>query len=113
RACKTMLKGVSVARLTLWKPPAPITSQTRASLACAGRRTDLLRQRGRHADHHRTRVIKVGRPVQIVFEAVACHRLDDHPRAVRLWRLSHAPARRPGRPYRPCRAETVEEGGEI
>src|ERR1700731_3204684 len=62
RACKTMLKGVSVARLTLWKPPALITSQTRASLACAGRRTDLLRQRGRHADHHRTRVIKVGRP---------------------------------------------------
>jgi hypothetical protein len=62
RACKTMLKGVSVARLTLWKPPAPITSRTRASPACAGRRTDLLRQRGRHADHHRTRVIKVGRP---------------------------------------------------
>jgi hypothetical protein len=31
RACKTMLKGVSVARLTLWKPPAPITSRTRAS----------------------------------------------------------------------------------
>jgi hypothetical protein len=25
RACKTMLNGVSVARLTLWKPPAPIT----------------------------------------------------------------------------------------
>ena len=24
------------------------------------------------------------REVQIVFEAVACHRLDDHPRAVRL-----------------------------
>ena len=62
RACKTLLKGVSVARLTLWKPPAPITSRTRASPACAGRRTDLLRQRGRHADHHRTRVIKVGRP---------------------------------------------------
>jgi hypothetical protein len=62
RACKTMLKGVSVARLTLWKPPAPITSRTRASPACAGRRTDLLGQRGRHADHHRTRVIKVGRP---------------------------------------------------
>src|SRR5580704_7534914 len=51
--------------------------------------------------------------VQIVFEAVACHRLDDHPRAVRLWRLSHAPPRRPGRPWRPCREETVEEGGEI
>ena len=62
RACKTMLKGVSVARLTLWKPPAPITSRTRASPACAGRRTDLLRERGRQADHHRTRVIKVGRP---------------------------------------------------
>ena len=62
RACKTLLKVVSVARLTLWKPPAPITSRTRASPACAGRRTDLLRQRGRQADHHRTRVIKVGRP---------------------------------------------------
>src|SRR5580704_6125062 len=33
RACKTLLKGVSVARLTLWKPPAPITSRTRASPA--------------------------------------------------------------------------------
>jgi hypothetical protein len=30
-----MLKGVCVARLTLWKPPAPITSRSRASPACA------------------------------------------------------------------------------
>jgi hypothetical protein len=29
-----MLKGVSVARLTLWKPPAPIISRSRASPAC-------------------------------------------------------------------------------
>ena len=61
---QTMLKGVSVARLTLWKPPAPIPSRTRASPACAGRRTDLLRQRGRHADHHRGAPHRFGRPVQ-------------------------------------------------
>ena len=70
RACKTMLKGVSVARLTLWKPPAPITSRTRASPACAGRRTDRLRQRGRHADPHRTRVIK--RPVIFHTRGATC-----------------------------------------
>jgi hypothetical protein len=28
--------------------------------------------------------LKSAARVQIVFEAVACHRLDDHPRAVRL-----------------------------
>ena len=49
----------------------------------AERRTDLLQQRGRHADYHRTSVIKSADQVQIVFEA-ACHRLDGHPGAVRL-----------------------------
>jgi hypothetical protein len=35
RASKSLLRGVCVARLTLWKPPAPITSRSRASPACA------------------------------------------------------------------------------
>jgi len=37
RASKIILKGVSVARLTLLKPPAPMTSRNFASPACAPR----------------------------------------------------------------------------
>src|SRR2546429_690197 len=35
RASRIMLNGVSAARLTLWNPPAVITSRRRASPACA------------------------------------------------------------------------------
>src|SRR6202035_903702 len=113
RACKTLLKGASVARLTLWKPPAPITSRTRASPACAGRRTDLLRQRGRQADHHRTRVIKVGRPGSNGLRGgrlPSARRPSTRRPALAIVTCAAAPA---GSPMSPMSEETVEEGGEI
>jgi hypothetical protein len=82
--------GGSIPPISLRRAPDALEAARADNLAkpClaglrAERRTDLLQQRGRHSDHHRTRVIKSADQVQIVFEA-ACHRLDGHPGAVRL-----------------------------
>jgi hypothetical protein len=47
-----------------------------------------LRQGGRHADHRRGAIIKPADRVQIVFQPISGHRLDDHPRTIRFQRLA-------------------------
>src|SRR5690242_11006631 len=70
----------------------------------------FLRQRRRYAAHRRAGIINTADRVQIVFKLVARHRLDDHPRAVRLQRLPDV-RRRPGRVAHVV--ETVEEGDQV
>ncbi len=89
RASRIMLNGVSVARRTFAKPPAVMTSRSFASPAwCAERRTNLLGQGGRHADHRRGGIEQPAHRVEVLLDAVAGHRLDDHPRTIRLERAA-------------------------
>ena len=110
----TMLNGVSVARRTLPKPPAVITSRSRASPALRARRADahLLRQPNGHADRRSTQV-GTPRPTGLRFSsrAVVGHRLDHHPGAIGL---QEPDARtRPRHKDRPCPAGSRRTGHEV
>ena len=85
-------------------------AQLRLAGLRAERRADLLRQRGRHADHRRAGIVEPADRVQIVLQAVAGHRLDDHPGAVRLQRLADMRGRA-GRIAHVVQA--VEEGHQV
>jgi hypothetical protein len=69
---------------TLRKPPAVMTSRNLASPGCAPRAapTSCDSEVGTH--HGRAGVVDASDRVQIVFEFVARHRLDDNQRAVGL-----------------------------
>ena len=106
-----MLNGVSAARRTREKPPSRITSAKPLFAGLrAERRADFLVQRGRHADTGREGVEDAPDRVEIVGQAVAGHRLDQHQRAVGLQRL----ARMRGRADRIAHVvQGVEHGDEI
>jgi hypothetical protein len=56
---------------------------------CSKGRANFLRQRSRHTYHRGGPVVESPDWGQIVFESVACHRLDNQPRAVRFELLAH------------------------
>ena len=84
-----MLNGVAAALRTREKPPSRTTSLSRFSPACApsAAPTSWLSD-GRHADVGRARIVDAPDRVEVVGEAVARHRLDQHQRAVGLQRLA-------------------------
>jgi hypothetical protein len=84
RASKIVLKGISVARL-IWLPPsADDLSQLGLASQRAEGRANFLGQQRRHTDHRRGSVVEAPDRVQIVFEPILCHRLHNHPGAIRL-----------------------------
>ncbi len=88
RASNTRLNGVSAARRKRVKPPAATTSPIRASPACApsASPTSCDSDAGVHRNVENA-VVGAADRVEVVLDAVAGHRLDDHPRAVRRERL--------------------------
>ena len=92
-----MLNGVSVARRNSRKSTLAhdLRQAQLAGLGAQGR-ADLLIERGRHAHRGRERVEHAPHGVEIVREAVAGHRLNQHQRSVGLQRLAGV-RRRTGR----------------
>jgi hypothetical protein len=92
-----MLKAVSAARHTLRTPPG---GDDLAELRLAGlrseRRPDFLRQRGGYSRQCRAGVIESANRVHIILQFVACHRLDDHQRALWLQGLANMRCRSHG-----------------
>src|SRR4051812_27418694 len=109
RASKTMLNGVSVARRTLLKPPAVMTSRIFASPACAPS-PDLLGERRRNANERRGGVVDPTYGVHVILHPVTSHGLDDHPRAIGLQRLLDV---RSGAGRIAHVVEAIEEGHEV
>ena len=85
-----MLNGVSVARRNRVKPPRLATSASRFSPACAPsasrRRSGLLAHCRRDADARREGIKDAPDRIEVLGEAVAGVRLDQHQRAVLLQR---------------------------
>ena len=85
------------------KPPAvDDVADARLAGLRAEREPDLLRQRRGRAEQRREPVVRAADRVEVVLDAVAGRRLDDHPRAVGGERLAHVA--RGARRDRPCRA---------
>ena len=87
-----MLNGVSAARRKRVNPP-PVDDLADARLAGLGaeREPDVLRQRRRRAQQRREAVVGAADGVEVVLDAVAGGRLDDHPGAVGREHLADVP----------------------
>ena len=90
----TRLNGVSATLRNRVKPPAAVTSRMRAGPACvpSARPTSCESDDGR-AQQRREAVVHPPDRVEVVFDVVAGHRLDDHPGAVVGDDLAHVACR--------------------
>ena len=92
RASYTRLNGVSAARRKRLKPARrDDVADPRLARLRPEREADLLGQRRRRAQQRREPVERPPHRVQVVLDAVARVRLDDHPRPIRRERRANVP----------------------